>query len=193
MVCGHGLKFRNLHQQFTNPHESFRCAQILFPLTASACCLADGNSFSSSHSHAGSKQQLHAYWAHVNFTPFFFFFWGGTRNIFLFFFSDLTLFSCSSCVTSKPSNLRVISAVPQNKRIKNTSNHSYTVQFWGRSLNNRSLQKVACFPIQWSLVSQEREKTMRYSAINVYPLLIWAIWSLPISCTHTHTPTPNRF
>lgn len=27
---GHRLRFRNLLQQFTNPHESFRCAQILF-------------------------------------------------------------------------------------------------------------------------------------------------------------------
>lgn len=180
MVCGHRLKFRNLHQQFTNPHESFRCAQIFFPLTALACCPADGNSFSSSHSHVSSKQWLNAYWAHVNFTTSFFLGWGG---IFLFFFSDLTLFSCSSCVTSKHSNLRVVSVVPQNKRIKNTSNHTYIAQFW-----DRSLHKVPCFPTQWSLVSQEREKTMTYSAINVYPHLIWAIWSLPISCTHT----PNR-
>lgn len=87
MACGHRLKSANLHQKFTNPHEIFTCALILFPFAMLACCPSDWNTwntFSSSHSHVSNNQQLNVYWAYVISTFFCLFVFEGS-SFFLFF------------------------------------------------------------------------------------------------------------
>lgn len=133
MVCGHRLKFGNLHQKFTNPHEIFTCSNT-FPLCNVSMLPSRLKYFFFLPLTCQQQSTTQCILGSCNFYFFFcsFVFEG---SYFCSSFQSYKLFSCGSCITSKHSNLRVTSVVPQKEDFSYTSNHTYIAQFCGRYLN----------------------------------------------------------